>query len=112
MTHDDMERAIEFILQQQAKFAEDLRQHRETFTADVQKMKEFSFELAKGYVRTQNTLDELGTAQRKTEAKLAELAQAQRELTEAQKVTEQRLSAFIGALERRFGGNGKGRKSG
>jgi hypothetical protein len=62
-------------------------------------------------VKIQNTLTDLGAAQQRTEAKLAEFAEAQRGLTEAGKKTEQSLNAFIGALGRRFGGNGKGRKS-
>jgi hypothetical protein len=38
MTHDDMERAMEFILQQQVKFGQDLQQHQTAFIADLEKI--------------------------------------------------------------------------
>jgi len=87
MTGEEMERSIEFILEQQAKFTE-----------DMQKLKEFGFELAKAQIRTQN--------------EIATLAEFHKRLADAQKMTEERLSALIALMERRFGGNGQGQKTG
>jgi two-component sensor histidine kinase len=108
-----MERSIEFTLLQQAKLSEaqvqserwhaefqrsldSLLQLQAKTSSDVAQLASFGGELAKSQVRVQNNL--------------AELAESHRLLAEAQKKTEERLNAFIAALNRRFGGNGRGRK--
>jgi peptidoglycan hydrolase CwlO-like protein len=111
MTHGDMERSIEFILQQQAKseakFEEwnarfqrsldSLLQQQAKTSSEVARLAAFGGELAKGQVRLQN--------------KMAELAESHRRLAEAQSKTEEELKAFVAAMNRRFGSNGRGRKS-
>lgn len=101
-----MQQSIEFILQQQAKAA-----------LDTMQLSAFGAELAKNQVRMYNALGELGDSHKQiveSHRQLAEshrqLAEAQRQLAEAQKRTEEKLSAFISALDRRFGGDGKGRE--
>lgn len=86
MTHEEMERSIEFVLQQQARFA-----------SDMQQLTAFGAELAKGQIRLQNGLAEVAAAQKVTETRLAEVAE--------------RLNVFIGVVERHIGGNGERRKS-
>ena len=104
MTHDEMERAIEFILHQQAKSdakseewyakfqrsLDALLQQQAKTSSELAQLASFGTELAKGQVRLQN--------------KMAELAEAQSE-------TKKELKAFIAAMNRRPGGNGRGRKS-
>lgn len=81
-----VEKSIDFVLQQQAKTS-----------SEIMQLSTFGAELARGQVRMENAL--------------AGLRESHQALAEAQKKTEQHLNAFIGALERRFGGNGKGRRS-
>ena len=56
-------------------------------------------------VKSQSEIVELRKAQRRTDAKLAELAEAQKELAEAQKETQRPLRAFMNSL--RNGRNGR-----
>ena len=96
MTHEEMERAIDFVLQQQAKFA-----------SDMQQLAGFGSELARAEIRTQKRLAELAEAQNRMDTRLSDAQQA----TEA-RMTElaERLNIFINVVERHLSGNGKGQK--
>ena len=103
MTHEEMERAIDFVLQQQAKFA-----------SDMQQLTAFGSELARAGIRTEKKLAELAEAQKQTDARVAVQAA---ELKEFQKLTEakfaelaDRLNIFINVVEGHLSGNGKGQK--
>lgn len=86
MTNEEMERAMQFIVGQQAQFA-----------ADIQQMKE-----------VQNTFQRQLTTL--TEATLTVVGVVGK-LGEAQERTEERLNAFITYVERYIsGGNGKKKK--
>jgi len=111
MTRDEMERSIEFILQQQArqqasseewyaKFQRSLDallQQQAKTSSEVAQLVALGGELAKGQLRMQNSLADLGDSHK-------QLAESHRRLAEE-------LKAFIAATNRRFGSNGGGRKS-
>jgi hypothetical protein len=124
-----MERSIEFILQQQvrseewlARFEakversiESLLDRQAKHSSDTIQLRTLGAKLAKSQLLTEKRLADSHEQLRKEIAashrQLTEqIAQSHRELAEVQKKTELKLNAFITALERRFGGNGRGRK--
>lgn len=94
------QRRLDSLLEQQAKFA-----------AEMMQIKELGGELAKSQVRMQNAMAELGESHKKLAASHERLAESQRKLAESQQETEERLRTVLKALERGFGGNGRGRKT-
>ncbi|HXJ97017.1 MAG TPA: hypothetical protein VMT20_29610 [Terriglobia bacterium] len=90
----NVERSMESMLQQQAKFASELMQ-----------LKELGKDLALNHIRMQNAIADLAASQKELDRRLAESNDS---LTESQKKTDERIRTFLSALERRFGGNGKG----
>lgn len=119
MTGDEMERAIEFILQQQARFEVSAQQKIEAIldqqaknASDIMQLRALGAKLAKSQLRTERRLAE---SRGQLAEQLAEshrlLAESHRELTESQKATEDSLRSVLKALERGFGGNGRGRKT-
>jgi len=117
MTNDELDRRIEFIIEQQAQFSADIEVMREVHAADTKLLKEES-KLVKEQIRGLNDavtavvgmVGRLSIAQEGTEDKAAELrAHADRrfaELAEAQARTEERLNVFIDVVERHLSGNG------
>ena len=105
----DVERTIEFILQQQAKAeAKSERQ-----MAAIRKLIQTGMRMI---VKNEEHIKEVAAAQKATAAELRELASAQkatqgelRELAAAQKVTETKLQVLIDAVRR--GRNGSHRKN-
>lgn len=125
MTHEDMERAIEFMMQHQVKLdqfqveseqrraqfevstqraIDSILQQQAKFSADMMQIKELGGQLAKSQVRMQNALADLAESHK-------QLAESHRQLVESQQATEERLRSVLKALERGFGGNGRGRKT-
>jgi hypothetical protein len=123
----DVERTIEFILQQQARFeakaearaeryearqaqAEARAERYEARRAQAEAKAERQMAAIRKLIQTGMRMivknEELVKA---TQAELRELAVAQKELAAAQKVTETKLQGLIGALRR--GGNGSHRKN-
>jgi chromosome segregation ATPase len=118
VTHDEMERAIEFIIQQQARFEasaqakiEAILDQQAKFAADMMQIKELGGELAKSQVRMQNALAGLADSHKKLAESHERLAASHERLAESQQETEKRLQSVLKALERGFGGNGRGRKT-
>jgi endonuclease III len=100
----DVEKTIQFLLEQQARF--DARQfefvaefaaHQAEF-ADRQAKFEAKFE--EDITRINSVILSLATTQERTNAILERLAEKHVELAEAQRSTEQKLHAVISALER------------
>ena len=112
MTNEDMERMMQFILQQQANFATNQQHHDERMAVLEVNMAELAAgqaELAAGQQATNERVARL-------EASMADMARSQDHLNEVVAVmldthrhTEQKLDAFIGVLERYIaeGRNGK-----
>src|SRR5687768_13977774 len=104
MTNEEMERAIEFVIKQQAQFATDLQK----VSTDLQNV---SGELQKVTESQLRTEQNLGT----TVELMAQLAQNQLETSAAQirldqalKETNERLNSLIVVVERYFS-NGRGK---
>ena len=112
MTHEEMERTMQFILEQQAQFAANqqrLDENHQSLDERVTRLETNMAELA-GYVSEVATnMSQMALAQIRLGEVVAGLAEAQRH-------TEDKLDAFIGVLERyisegRNGGGGAGTES-
>lgn len=126
MTYEEMERSMEFVIQQLGRIEatmerhnEAMLQHQAKFSSDMMQIKELGKDLAVSQVRMQNAVAELSASHTKLAESHQELAGSHKELerrlaesneslTESQKKTDERLRTFLSALERRFGGNGQG----
>lgn len=114
MTNEEIERNIGFIIEQQAQFVvnlqklegnvEKIEKVQAKFSLEMQEVKDVLFTVV-------SMIGKLADAQRETDERLGRLGQETDErlgrLAEAQKRTDERLSGFIGALEKRFSGNGR-----
>lgn len=121
MSEEELNRKIEFILEQQAQFVADIQQLREVQAADSAFMRE-SYQTLTGAVTTLvNLVGRLAEAQERTDArlaefaartdaKIAELAEAQARTDERLAQTDERLNIFINVVERYISRNG-GNKS-
>ncbi len=118
MTNDEMQKMMEFILEQQARFATnmDLLGEKVDHLSDAQRRTEESLaELAAvqtHMLRMQTHMNEvvaaIADAQQRTDAKVAELAEAQARTDRKLSETDERLNVLIGVVERYFS---NGRKS-
>jgi chromosome segregation ATPase len=101
MTSEEMQKTMEFIIEQQAQFATNIQKLQEERMRDDSRTKrlEESFQLL--VQLAQNTDTRLDTL----ESSMATLAEAQAHLAETQAHTDERLSALIDIV--REGRNGK-----
>jgi hypothetical protein len=123
MSEEEINRKLEFIIEQQAQFVADIHSLREAQAADSAFMRESYHTLTGAVTTIVNVVGQLAEAQQRTDAKLAELVEAQArtdarvaELTEALArtderlaQTDERLNIFINVVEKyisRNGGNG------
>jgi hypothetical protein len=124
VSEEEINRKIEFIIEQQAHFAADIQSLREVQAADSAFMRESYHTLTGAVTTIVNLVGKLAEAQERTDAKLAELAartdakfaeiaQAQArtdakvaELAEAQVRTDERLNIFINIVEKYISRNG------
>jgi septal ring factor EnvC (AmiA/AmiB activator) len=125
MTYEEMERSMDFILQQLGRFAASVQRSTDSIleqqaknTSDIAQLAVLGRKLFKNQLRTDKQLAETDKQLAETNKQLAEtnkqLAETNKQieqLAEAQKKTEQTLNAFVSAIGRRFSGNGRGRKS-
>jgi uncharacterized protein YlxW (UPF0749 family) len=70
-----------------------------TASSEMAELRDWGKELAKSQLRLQNSVADLNESHK-------QLAQSLRELSESQKKSDERLSSFLAALERRFGSDG------
>lgn len=103
MTDEEMERKMEFIIEQQAQFVVNFQKLEEAQTRGERR----TSELEGAVVAIVNIVGRLAEAQERTDARISELAEAQTRLTDAQERTEsalaetnERLNAFIVVVER------------
>ena len=113
MSEKELNRKIEFIIEQQAQFMTDLQSLREVQAADSAFMRESYHTLTGAVTTIVNLVGKLAEAQERTDAKVAALAEAQArtdskvaELAEAQARTDERLNIFINVVERYISRNG------
>ena len=102
MGDGEVEKRMEFIIQQQAQFV-----------SDIQILRERQSHLTDALVTVVGVVGQLAEAQRRTDARLAELAahvdEKFAELAEAQARTDDRLNVLIDAVERFVSRNGHGK---
>lgn len=79
-------------------------------SAEMADLRGWGKELAKSQVRMQNALADLKEQLAESHCQLAEshrqLSESNRQMIESQKKADERFSAFLAALEQRFGKNG------
>ena len=92
MSNEEMNKKMEFIVEQQAKFAADIEILREIQAADARR-------LGDGLLSMIDIVGHLTRTQIRTEETVNTLAQAQAQ-------TEERLTILINIVERHMGGNG------
>lgn len=122
MTNEELDRKMEFIIEQQAQFSADIEVMREVHAADTILLKEESKQfkeeskLVKEQIRSLNeAVDSLNAAVTAVVGMVGRLSEAQErtnatmaELASAQGRTEERLNIFIDVVERHLGRNGGG----
>lgn len=92
MSNEEMNKKMEFIVEQQAKFAADIEILREIQAADARR-------LGDGLLSMIDIVGHLTRTQIRTEETVNTLAQAQAQ-------SEERLTILINIIERHMGGNG------
>ena len=119
MTGEEMERAIAFILGQQAQFAANQQRHEEILLNHGEMMRDHEGIMRnhEGFMRNhEETIQRIGTAQAQTTLQIQHIGRAMVELTEAHTRTEntlaetnEKLNALIDTVERHIseGHNGK-----
>jgi hypothetical protein len=107
MSHEEMDKRMEFIVEQQAKFAADIEIMREVQAADAKRLGDGLLgvidivgHLARYQMRTEDTVNSLTQD-------VSQLTQGFNRLTLAQAQTEASLKILINVVERKFGGNGE-----
>lgn len=96
MTSEEMERAIEFVIKQQAQFTTDLGRVENTLETVVNVMAQVA-----------DTQLKMAEAQTNADSRIAELAGAQKRTDDAMAETTERLNSLIVIVERYFS-NGRG----
>ena len=93
MTNEDMERAIEFLVQQQAQFSADLQASRVEFDQKIAK-------LTDGVIGLAAIVGQITQKQLETDKSIKELSEQQVETAAQLKETDERLNIFINVVER------------
>jgi len=127
MSNEEMNEKMEFIVEQQAQFAADMKDLREFQAQDGNLLKEqyrmlsdavitvvgLVGSLTQAQARADDRINVLTQAQTRTDDRINVLAQAQTRtdesfnlLAQAQTRTEERLNIFINVVERHISGNG------
>jgi hypothetical protein len=111
MANDDIERKIEFIVNQQAQFSADIIELKELHVKAEARMTNLENAVLRlvdvvetGFVALTQRMNDLVTGQELLDTRMAELAESQAELAESQTHTDQRLNALIDIV--REGRNG------
>jgi len=113
MSEEEMNKKMEFIVEQQANFAAQIEMMREVQAADAELLKEETKllkEETKQLKEHQRTLSDAVLTIVGLIRNLTEVQQRMEErLTEAQRRTDERLNIFINVVERYISGNGGGK---
>ena len=110
MSSEEMNKKMEFIVEQQAQFAADIQVMREVHAQDAMMLTEQYRKLSEAMIGLVAFFGNLTEAQTRTEERINLLARNTEEgisqLAQAQGRTEERLNIIISIVERYFGGNG------
>jgi hypothetical protein len=104
MNNEQFERRMVFIVEQQAQFATDIQQLKETQKAEAQLWREKHENLTDAMTSVVGMIGKLAEAQRRTDEHLSELTTKQAE-------TDDRLNVFITVVERFINRNGNSRRA-
>src|ERR1041384_1395967 len=96
MTNEEMQKLMQFILDQQAQFAVNIQKLEEAQAKSDERISR----LEGAIVGVVDLIGALTRAQERTDAKLNELAEKVTQLADAQKQTDERLNALINMVER------------
>jgi len=99
MSNEEMNKKIEFIVEQQAKFAADIEITRELQEADARR-------LSNGLLSLVDIVGNLTRAHLETDQSLQRLAEAQAKTDERLRDTDERLRILLNVVERHISGNG------
>lgn len=102
MSEEELNKKMEFIVEQQAKFAAEMEIMRETQAANDRQMGD----LSRAIVTVVRLIGNLTEVQKRTEEKVNSLADSIEKLTQAQARTDERLNNLINIVERHISGNG------
>lgn len=113
MNNDEMNKKMEFIVEQQAKFAADIEIMREVQAAESKLRNGQNQRLSDGLIGLVDIVGSLTRAQIGADERINSLAEAQKRtdeslkrLSEAQAQTEASLKILINVVERHISGNG------
>ena len=113
MSNEEMNKKMEFIVEQQAKFAADIEIMREVQAQQDRRLSSAMFglvEIVGGLTRAQIKTDEvmkrLAEAQAATEKRFKETDERFKETDERFKETDERLRILMNVVERHISGNG------
>jgi hypothetical protein len=99
MSNEEMNKRMEFIVEQQAQFAADIQVMREIQAQDANLLKEQDRKLSDAVVAVVGMIGNLVQSQTRTDESI-------KFLIEVQARTEQRLNIFINVVERYISGTG------
>ncbi|MBA3322211.1 MAG: hypothetical protein H0T45_12295 [Pyrinomonadaceae bacterium] len=100
MSEEEMQRQMEFIVNQQAQFAADIQRATEEREADAKLWQQKYSGLTDAMTFVVGTLGKLAEAQAQANARLAELAEAQKRTDVVLAETGERFNIFINVVER------------
>jgi len=99
MSNEEMNKKMEFIVEQQAKFAADVEILRKLQEADARR-------LSNGLLSLVDIVGNLTRAHLETDQSLQRLAEAQAKTDERLRDTDERLRILLNVVERHISGNG------
>ena len=109
MSNEEMNKKMEFIVEQQAKFAGEIEIMREVQAEGETRL----LELSRAVITVVGLVGQLTETQTRTDDRINSLAESQTRtdenikiLIEAQSRTDERLNLFINVVERHISGNG------
>jgi hypothetical protein len=106
MSNEEMNKKMEFIIEQQAQFAADILVMREVQAQDAKLLKEQDRKLSDAVVTVVGLIGSLTQAQTSTDGRINVLADSFNRLAQAQARTEESLKILINVVERHISGNG------
>ena len=106
MSEEELNKKMEFIIEQQAHFAAQMEIMREAQAAETAMRKEEDKKLSSALGGLMEIVGHLAKSLMRTDENVNSLTESVSRLAEAQARTDERLNIFINVVERFIGGNG------